>query len=332
MKVLLVRFSSLGDVVLTTGPLEKLRQLRPDFELDFLTSEAGADLLAGNRTELDHCFILNKKPKFSELIKLYKRLPKYDIIIDWQGNLKSQLLRFFSRARFFTIQKHSRQRRAFVKKRKFREKLNKHIVEKYYQVLKKAFDLKDQCLEDLRPKLFAQKIIFHKENNLSDFVAIHPYASQKNKIWPYTNTLIEKLHQRDLSVVITGQSNSPMEFVESKKTLNLTNKTSLRETLAVIKKAKVLISTDSGPMHLGVALKIPTLALFGPTTKEFGFAPLFKDTKVLEIEDLECRPCHVHGGDFCPKKHFKCMKDLSVDKVLGELDKFLKNTSYTGPV
>ena len=111
--------------------------------------------------------------------------------------------------------------------------------------------------------------------------------------------------------------------MESRKTLDLTNKTSLHETLAIIKKAKVLISTDSGPMHLGVALKTPTLALFGPTTKEFGFAPAFENTKVLEVQGLDCRPCHVHGGNFCPKEHFRCMRDLSVDKVLGELENLM---------
>ena len=323
MRVLLVRFSALGDIVLTTGPLEKLKQQNPEMEVDFLTSEAGTEILLGNRIELNQYFIFNKELKFLELMKFYKNLPKYDVIIDWQGNLKSQLLRLFSTARFFTIRKQSRQRRAFVKKRKFREKLNKHIVEKYYEVLKKAFGLKDQCPEALRPKLFSPKIVFNKEDHLSDFIAIHPYASQKNKMWPYINTFIEKLHQRNLPVVIIGKTDNPTEFTQSEKTLNLTNKTNFREMLAIIKKAKALVSTDSGPMHLGVGLKTPTLALFGPTTKEFGFAPLFENARVLEVENLKCRPCHIHGGNFCPEKHFKCMKDLSVSRVLEELDKIL---------
>ena len=196
MKILLVRFSALGDMVLATGPLEKLRQLKPDFEMDLLTSEVGLDVLMKTNIELNQCFVIKKGLKPGNLIKFYRSLPKYDIIIDWQGNLKSQALRFFSTARFFTIQKHSKERRAFVKKRKFKKELSKHIVEKYYQVFKKAFDLEDQCLEGLRPKLFASNIVFDKKNDFSDFIAIHPYASQKNKIWPSMDTLIEKLHQK----------------------------------------------------------------------------------------------------------------------------------------
>ena len=323
MKALLVRFSSLGDLVLTTGPLDQLRQSRPDVKVDFLTSETGSDILRNN-IEINQCFVIEKRLELTKLIKFYKNLPDYDVIIDWQGNLKSQLLKFFSRARFFTVQKHSKERRAFVKNRKFKEELNKHVVEKYYQVLKEAFDLESQNPENLRPKLLAPNLVFNKQNDFSNFIAIHPYASQKNKIWPYTNTLAEKLHERQLSVIIVGQSRKSVELTKSPKTMDLTNKTTLHETMAIIKQSKALISTDSGPMHLGIALKRPTLALFGPTTREFGFFPVFKDTKVLEVTDLDCRPCHVHGGNFCPKEHFKCMKDLSVSEVLRELDRLLK--------
>ncbi len=321
MKVLLVRFSALGDVVLTTGPLKRLKELKPDIEVDFLTSETGFEVLRNN-IELNQCLIIEKGLKFGKLIQFYKNLPDYDIIIDWQGSLKSQLLRFFSKARFLTIRKHSRERRAFVKNRKFRAQLNKHTVEKYYQVLKKAFDLKDQSPEALRPKLFASNLVFEKKD-FSNSIVIHPYASQRNKVWPYMNELIEKLHEKQFSVIVIGQDSNPMEFKESKKTMDLTNKTTFHETLAVIRQAKALISTDSGPLHLGVALGKPTLTLFGPTTKEFGFAPVFENTEVLEVQGLDCRPCHIHGGDVCPEKHFKCMKDLSVSQVFGRFEKFL---------
>ena len=315
MRVLIVRFSALGDLVLTTGPLTQLNKLKPEIKVDLLTSEFGADIFR-NSIELNQCFVVEKGTKLIDLIKIYKNLPNYDIVIDWHGNLKSYFLRFFLKADFFAIKKQSIERRAFVKKRKFKEKLKSHIVEKYYQVLKEAFSLEDQTLEDLRPKLFSSNLVFDKKDfDFSNSITIHPYASQKNKIWPYTDQLIKKLHEKDFYVLIVGQDPKPMEFKKSKKTLNLTNKTNLHETMSIIKQSKALISTDSGTMHLGIALNKPTLALFGPTTKEFGFAPKFKNTKVVEIKGLDCRPCHVHGGHFCPKKHFRCMKDLSMDQV-----------------
>jgi ADP-heptose:LPS heptosyltransferase len=115
--------------------------------------------------------------------------------------------------------------------------------------------------------------------------------------------------------VVIGHSAEPIQLPKSEHVLDLINKTTLREMAAVLGKTKGLITTDSGPMHMGVAVRTPTLALFGPTTREFGFDPRFENCQVLQV-DLDCRPCHVHGGNTCPLKHHKCLRDISVERVL----------------
>ncbi|WP_295225325.1 glycosyltransferase family 9 protein [Seleniivibrio sp.] len=80
-----------------------------------------------------------------------------------------------------------------------------------------------------------------------------------------------------------------------------------------------MISSDSGPLHAAVALKKPTVGIFGSTTREFGFFPLFSGVRVVEDNSVECRPCDVHGLEACPKGHFDCMKRLTPDKVVEAL-------------
>lgn len=319
MRILVVRFSAMGDLVLTTGVIAEIKRTYYNSEIDLLTSEIGLELYQSN-SEIHRIITLEKSPGLFTLIKGYRKLGPYDKIIDLQGTMKSFLLRLFVKGEYFVIAKQSRERRAFVKKRKWRDQLKLHIVQKYYDTFEKALGLPPMDIESLRPRLYPTKLSFNK--TIFDFansIVIHPYASQKNKIWPYFKEFVDELVRKGFPVVIVGrQEGETLEF--SPQALNLTDKTTLNEMAAIIASAKALVTTDSGPMHIGIATNTPTLALFGPTTKELGFYPEFKTTKVLEVMDLECRPCHVHGGNKCPKKHFQCMKGLSVDSALHSLN------------
>lgn len=318
-KVLLVRFSAMGDVVLTTGPIKRLRQKFPGHRIDLLTSDVGEELL-GNNTNLDKVFVVPKGCGLIELRRIYKTLENYDLVIDWQNNFKSHFLKLYVNAHTLRINKQAKKRRLFVKKRKYKEDLQRHVAEKYYDVLIEAFGLEPMDLELLRPWLFPNAITFNKNSfDISKAVALHPYASQKNKHWPGFTDLGEKLLANGVPVVVVGSTDEPLTWPEDPNLLDLTNRTTIREMISVLSKTKVLVSTDSGPMHLGIAVNTPTLALFGPTTREFGFYPRFDRTKVLEITDLQCRPCHIHGGHVCPLGTHECMKNIKVDEVLNLL-------------
>ena len=324
-RVLIVRFSALGDLVLTTGPLRILRKKNPQLKIDLLTSEIGLEIFH-NDFDLDNTYILPKGSSLFEMISFYKKLPQYETVLDLQGNFKSKFLKFFLRSSFFSIEKHSRQRRAFVKRRKHKELLNQHVVEKYFKVFSEAFDFENENIERLRPVMFPQNFSYSKKDfNFTNTIAIHPYASQLNKEWPKTKELIDQLTKKDFNIVILGSSEKEMDLPQNNKILNMTNKTTLREMSSILAHCKALVTTDSGPMHMGISVNTPTLALFGPTTKEFGFYPNFKNTHVSEIKDLDCRPCHVHGGQSCPLNHHKCMEDISVEQVIADLENLIKN-------
>jgi ADP-heptose:LPS heptosyltransferase len=96
--------------------------------------------------------------------------------------------------------------------------------------------------------------------------------------------------------------------------LNWVGETTLKELVAVVARCQAFLTNDSGPLHIAVASLVPTVAIFGPTTRELGFFPYGSGHVVIE-KDLACRPCGLHGADRCPLGHFKCMKDITPDEV-----------------
>ena len=107
--------------------------------------------------------------------------------------------------------------------------------------------------------------------------------------------------------------------------MDLRGKTTLDELGAVLKRGDIVITNDSSPIHIASAFeKTRIIALFGPTVKEFGFFPWSRNSEVLETENLLCRPCGIHGGNSCPQKHFRCMRDIVPEKVVEAVYKYLR--------
>ncbi|BAI80615.1 heptosyltransferase family protein [Deferribacter desulfuricans SSM1] len=309
MKVLFVRFSSLGDIILTTGIIDLLKKQYPEIEIDFLTYEQFKDILIFKKRINNILTIKRKNGLMPYLTFIQENINNYDYIFDLHANLKTFFLKIFTQSTISKYKKGSFKRRLFVKFRLFKNQLNKHVVERYFDAVNKVFELKINSIEDLRPTLLTG---IKKEN----YIVIHPFASKKTKEWPYFSYLIENLSKYH-KVVIVGSGH--LEITENSNIINLTNQTSLQELTNVIAKAKLLITTDSGPMHIGIACNTPTLAIFGSTTKEFGFYPIFENCYIVENNDIKCRPCHVHGLNKCPKKHFDCMKSITPEILLEKI-------------
>ncbi len=121
-----------------------------------------------------------------------------------------------------------------------------------------------------------------------------------------------------MPVFIGGKKDQPIvEAIVSQmheKAMNWAGSTSLKELIALISRCRVFLTNDSGPMHIAVACQIPTVAIFGPTTRELGFFPYGSGHRVVE-KDLSCRPCGLHGHERCPLGHFQCMRTITADEV-----------------
>ena len=164
-------------------------------------------------------------------------------------------------------------------------------------------------------------------------VGIHAGSAWPTKCWPmeYFVELISKLQtQLGVQVVLVGGGKQDTDLGEKICQLaqghaaSLCGKTSLADLMALMKHLSLFITNDSGPMHIATAFEVPTLAIFGPTTRELGFFPYGQGHRVMEIKDLECRPCALHGGKKCPLGHFKCMKGITPEEVFKNAKEMLK--------
>jgi heptosyltransferase-2 len=152
-------------------------------------------------------------------------------------------------------------------------------------------------------------------------VVIAPGSKWVTKRWPvdYYNSLIEKLTARPISIVLVGDEQDRKLAIKPVETvLNLMGRTTLLELAELLRRSDLLISNDSAPIHIASAFDIYILAIFGPTTRDLGFFPYSRNSTVIEHHDLSCRPCGLHGGNRCPKKHFRCMLEITPQRVYEE--------------
>ena len=150
------------------------------------------------------------------------------------------------------------------------------------------------------------------------FVAVAPGSIWATKRWPYYAELIARLEQP--SVVIGGADDAQLATAivaaGSGRAASAAGVLSLRQSAALIRRAAVLVSNDSAPLHLATAVGTPIVALFGPTVPEFGFGPRRHGDVTVGLDELPCRPCSKHGPPKCPLGHHRCMRDLTVEQVM----------------
>jgi heptosyltransferase II len=152
----------------------------------------------------------------------------------------------------------------------------------------------------------------------SPFVAVAPGSVWATKRWPYYGELIARLESP--VVLIGGPDDSKLAdaiaTASAGRAVSAAGALGLRQSAALIRRATVLVTNDSAPLHLATAVGTPIVAIFGPTVPEFGFAPRRIGDLTIGHEALACRPCSKHGPPTCPLGHHRCMRDLSVDRVL----------------
>jgi heptosyltransferase-2 len=160
-----------------------------------------------------------------------------------------------------------------------------------------------------------------------DFVALAPGSIWGSKRWPYYKELASRLAQREPVAIVGGSEDAALgeEIAAAVRrsggqAVDACGRLTLRQSAALIGRARVLVTNDSAPLHLASALGTPVVALFGPTIPEFGFGPIGEGNVTLAVADLACRPCSDHGPPACPLGHHRCMKELHVATVLAAIE------------
>jgi len=160
-----------------------------------------------------------------------------------------------------------------------------------------------------------------------DLVALAPGSIWGTKRWPHYPALAARLGATHAVAVVGGEgdaglANAVVDAVRAAggRAASGCGRLTLRESAALIGRARLLVTNDSAPLHFAQAVGTPTVALFGPTLAAFGFGPLNPGDRVVEMGDLDCRPCSRHGPAVCPLQHHRCLRDLPVERVMTAIE------------
>jgi heptosyltransferase-2 len=317
-RILFIRLSSLGDILLTTPLVRSLKNKYPQILIDFLLRDEYKDVYKNNP-------YINKIFAFSrEVSSLPKDLlsTKYDLVVDLQNNFRSSGIRKklnMKEVRIFN--KRTLDKFLLVKFKINRLKNAEQISVRYAKALDN-FELDNDGLDIFTGS--TKSLISGKERK---YIGIAPGSRHFTKMWPkdYYINLANKLNDEDFTVVLFGGNDDKKICEEISKavlgSIDLSNDDDLLSTAANMKECRAVVCNDSGLMHAACAVKVPVLAFLGSTVKEFGFTPYknknFKPgayqplVEILENNTLTCRPCSHIGRENCPKKHFKCMLEIT---------------------
>ena len=334
--ILVIRLSSMGDVILTSALLRMLNEQLPETAIDFLVSEPFAKILDHN-PRVDFLLKYDKSINFKEISKRKsKQLSfssasetdgKYDVIIDLQNNLRSRYYCKGIGREIFSVNKHRLNKLSLVYRKKPIIKKLLPIPEVYLETIKELGIIDDKKPLELwlpgEAELGYYPPVRKKFNEENKRIAIAPGAAHFTKRWQVEKylDLIERLHDDYGAEIFLIGGKADVEttnFVlnNSKITIeDFSGSTSIIETAKIVDQCSLLITNDTGVMHIAAARQTPVIAIFGSSVRDFGFAP-YRVPSVIVEKEVSCRPCSHIGREKCPKKHFKCMKNILVEDIL----------------
>lgn len=329
-KILVVRLSSIGDIILTTPLLRSLRKTYPEARITFLIKKQFEDLLKDSPF-IDELITFNKNDGFSGFrkIKRYLKDQHFDLYLDIHKNWRSHFLRFGLNV------KHVGSYRKYIFRRTlliwFKINLYRHIqpvYQRYFQAVKEfGIQYDGQGTEiHISPgvSLKVREVLLQAGYQFdSPLVIICPGATYFNKRWKpegFIETAKYLIQDKSVFAVVHGGKEDARLCAEittgiGHGAINLADTLSLSESAALLRFGTLVIANDSGLLHLAQSQKRPVVGIYGATTRELGYFPVEQQSTVIET-GLSCRPCTHNGLNKCPRKHFRCMNDIPPERVI----------------
>lgn len=323
MKILLIRLSSIGDIVLTSPVVRAVKTQLKSVELHAITRKSYQSIYELN-PHIDKVFGVEKSPH--EILELLKA-EKYDLILDLHKNFRSYKLRLALGVKSYSFPKLNRKKYLLVRF-KIDHMPRLHIVDRYFEAVKPLGVVNDNLGLDF----FVSPHEIEQMPELPDFCSQGYFGvviggNHNTKILPVTK-LIEVIKQLPKPAVLLGGKEDQLRGNEvvsvlGSKVWNACGKLSLSQSAQIIKDSVAVLTNDTGLMHIAAAFNKPVVSVWGNTVPQFGmypYIPQFPErVSIIENKDLSCRPCSKIGFDRCPKKHFKCMLDLDEKKIAESL-------------
>ena len=331
MRILIIHTAFIGDIVLSTPLIKKIKDTYPDSDITYVTTPSGEAILKNN-PHLNNIIVYDKRGEhkgISGVWQLGKRLryENFNMVITPHRYLRSSILSWLSRSPIRKGYDIASGSCLFTEKIKYDR--TKHEVDKLLSFVapenKKRYEI--ELYPGEKEKMKGDNL--WKENLLEDkkVVVLAPGSKWFTKQWPveYFNKLAKSLKKlSNVRLIVVGGKDEINLPIEKENIIDMRGKTSLLELADILSRADVVVTNDSSPIHIASAFKKPRIfALFGPTIEKFGFFPWSLNSKVFQVDRLKCRPCGIHGGKSCPEKHFKCMRDILPEEVFNEIKKYL---------
>jgi len=330
MKFLIIRFSSIGDIVLTTPVPRCLKRQVATAEVHYLTKQSFRPILAAN-PYIDKIHCLDKD--LDATIRTLKA-EDYDYVIDLHHNLRTLKVKRALKKQSFSFDKLNIQKWLLTN-----FKVNKlppvHIVDRYLDTLT-SFGIKNDGagLDYFIPKEDEPKPGDIPTSHQAGYIGLVIGAALATKRLPYhkLETICRQIQHP--MILLGGPEDADtakrLAAIDPIKIYNACGLFRLNESAALVRQAKLIITHDTGLMHIAAAFKRPVISIWGNTVPEFGMTPYYGENfkyhyqggilgtspeLTLEVKDLPCRPCSKIGYNKCPKGHFKCMEEQAVERI-----------------
>lgn len=350
-RILILQTAFLGDLILSTSFFHAVRKKHPDSIIHLVCNSGTEQVLDGN-PDINLVIPMDKKrikKSFFSFISFVKKLrsEKYNIVYAAHFSFRSTLLSYFTGAK--TRVGYTESGFSFLHTKTMnRPRLGPHEVEKLFSLLYETQS--DYPTDrDRRPFLFLNQKdldsfeIASQTMKIGDsgYILIAPSSLWETKRLPeekFVSILSLLLRKRKETVILIGSKADekieeriqqllkiePLKEKERSRLLSLIGKTTLGELAVWIRNAKAIISNDSSPIHFASAFDVPTVMIYGATIPAFGYSTLSTKQRIIEVKDLNCRPCGIHGGNSCPKSHFRCMLDQDPLKIFNSLEEIIR--------
>ncbi|HVU93873.1 MAG TPA: glycosyltransferase family 9 protein [Puia sp.] len=330
MKFLIIRFSSIGDIVLTTPVPRCLKKQVATAEVHYLTKQAFRPILAAN-PYIDKIHCLDKH--LDATIEALKA-EDYDYVIDLHHNLRTLKVKRALKKQAFSFDKLNIQKWLLTN-----FKMNKlpavHIVDRYLETLK-SFGINNDGagLDYFIPKEEELKPGDIPTSHQAGYIGLVIGAALATKRLPF-HKLETICKQTQHPIILLGgpedaETAKKLATIDPVKIYNACGLFNLNESAALVRQAKLIITHDTGLMHIAAAFKRPIISIWGNTVPEFGMTPYYGENFLyhyqggllgeqpgltLEVKGLSCRPCSKIGYNKCPKGHFKCMEEQDIQRI-----------------
>ena len=328
MKFLIIRFSSIGDIVLTTPVIRCLKKQLPDSEIHFLTKQSFGTIVENN-PYIDKVHLLAHS---WETVVHELKQENYDYIIDLHHNLRTLRLKKDLGTRSFPFNKLNIQKWIYTN---FKWNLmpDVHIVDRYLKTVE-SFGVKNDG-DGLNYFIPVEDEVKQKDipvSHQAGYIGLVIGAAHNTKKLP-VEKLKELCTKIDHPIILLGGKEDDeiakqIASVDPIRIYNACGKFKLNESADLVRRSKLIITHDTGLMHIAAAFKKKIISIWGNTVPGFGMYPYYGNDQIqnsrFEINGLRCRPCSKIGYAKCPKGHFKCMKQISMDAVAETARQFLK--------